>query len=140
YQELYTSLQTGVVDAQENPFESTYTMGFHEVQDYMTITKHAQQIQNIVVNKDWYDGLNSDLQDALDEAGQEAMEYQREVAKDEQEDFKEKIIDEGDVEVNELSEEEMKEFKEASESLYEDFAESKHQKDLLDAIEKLKDE
>lgn len=135
YSELYSALQTGVVSAQENPFESIYTSALHEVQDYMTVTNHAQQIQVIIVNKDWYDSLDSELQDALDEAGREAMEYQRELAKEEAEEFKKLIEAEGDLEVNELTEEEITVFRELSEPFYEEFAVSEYQIELLEAIQ-----
>ena len=41
FSELYTSLQTGLVDGQENPIDTITTMKFHEVQKYLVVTEHG---------------------------------------------------------------------------------------------------
>ncbi|MCD2203664.1 TRAP transporter substrate-binding protein DctP [Halobacterium sp. KA-6] len=40
FDELYSGLQQGVVDAQENPAETMLSASLYEVQDYYTLTKH----------------------------------------------------------------------------------------------------
>src|SRR4030095_11304635 len=41
FSELYTSLQTGVIDGQENPLDTISTMKFHEVQKHLVVTEHG---------------------------------------------------------------------------------------------------
>lgn len=41
FSELYTSLQTGLIDGQENPLDTITTMKFHEVQKHMVVTEHG---------------------------------------------------------------------------------------------------
>lgn len=43
FNELYTALQQGTVDAQENPIELIYSQKFYEQQSYITLTNHQQQ-------------------------------------------------------------------------------------------------
>ena len=52
FNELYTALQQGTVDAQENPIELIYSQKFYEQQKYITLTNHLQQTQQWLVNLD----------------------------------------------------------------------------------------
>lgn len=40
FSEVFTALQQGVVDGQENPLALIYTSRFHEVQNYLSLTSH----------------------------------------------------------------------------------------------------
>jgi tripartite ATP-independent transporter DctP family solute receptor len=55
--ELYTALQTGVVDGQENPLDTIYTMKFHEVQKNLLITDHGVLDDIILFNPGWWNRL-----------------------------------------------------------------------------------
>lgn len=59
--ELYTSLQTKVVDGCENPFSLFNMMSFHEVQKYMTLTKHTLGVASMVISEKWFQSLPDDL-------------------------------------------------------------------------------
>jgi tripartite ATP-independent transporter DctP family solute receptor len=62
YTELYTSLQTGVVDGQENPLNNIRAMNFFEVQKYLTLTKHAINVPVPIYNVKWFESLPKDIQ------------------------------------------------------------------------------
>ncbi len=63
--ELYTSLQTGVVDGQENPIDTIYNMKFFEVQSHLMLTRHGA-IENVVLfNPAVWSGLKPEYQDAI---------------------------------------------------------------------------
>jgi len=68
YSELYTSLQTNVVDGQENPLVNIETAKFYQVQDYLTLTGHLMGISLNVVNEKWFQSLPDDIKRALVEA------------------------------------------------------------------------
>lgn len=68
FAETYNALQTGTIDAQENPLDTTYDMKLHEVQDVTTMTNHGVLDQLIIINKDFYDGLDQSIKDAMDKA------------------------------------------------------------------------
>jgi len=70
--EVYTSLQTGVVDGQENPLATIRSSNFNEVQDYVTLTSHVHLVGAVTYNVEWFDGLPDDIQLAILKAGQEA--------------------------------------------------------------------
>jgi len=76
FNELYSSLQTGVVDGQENPFALIYAAKFHEVQNYVMRTRHITQQQTILINEGVFQALSSDQQKAITSAIYEAGDYQ----------------------------------------------------------------
>ncbi len=65
FSETYNALQTGAIDGQENPLDTITDMNFHEVQKYVTISNHGVLDQFIMVGKDWFEGLEPDLQEAI---------------------------------------------------------------------------
>lgn len=68
FPELYTSLQQGVVDGQENPV-STFVMNkFDEVQKYLTLDGHLYSTQFICINDRFFQGLPKDTQAVIEEA------------------------------------------------------------------------
>ncbi|MGM0420998.1 MAG: DctP family TRAP transporter solute-binding subunit [Bacillota bacterium] len=62
WSELYTSLQTGVVDGQHNPIPIMAIGGLQEVQDYVTLTNHLYGADWWVTSSDFYDSLTSEQQ------------------------------------------------------------------------------
>jgi len=60
--EVYTSMQTGVVDGQENPPWVVRAFKFYEVQDYLTLDGHVYCYSFTLINDDFYQSLPSDLQ------------------------------------------------------------------------------
>lgn len=68
FPETYSALQSGAVDAQENPNPTSWNMKFHEVQSHLTMTNHGNLDQVILVNKPWWDSLNEDCRTAINEA------------------------------------------------------------------------
>ncbi len=66
--EMYTALQTHVVDAQENPFTILETYRLFEVQKYISVTNHLWSNFWLVANADAYKSLPPDLQTILRDA------------------------------------------------------------------------
>ena len=69
YSEVFTSLQTKVIDGQENPCQNIWTDKFYEVQDYMTLTKHSYTVQIIGISEAYFQTLPEDVQQILIEEG-----------------------------------------------------------------------
>ncbi len=65
FSELYTSLQTGVVDGEENPLDTISTMKFHEVQKYLVVTEHGSMEDVFLVNPGWWGKLSQSDRDAI---------------------------------------------------------------------------
>jgi tripartite ATP-independent transporter DctP family solute receptor len=54
YSEVYTALQMGTVEAQDNPLPGTYAMKFYEVTKQISLTKHIIDVKLLcVTNKVW---------------------------------------------------------------------------------------
>ena len=68
FPETYSALQTGAIDAQENPIPTSWNMKFHEVQTHVTMTYHGNLDQVILVNKKWWEGMSDGCRDAIKEA------------------------------------------------------------------------
>lgn len=82
FNELYTALQQGTADAQENPLELIYSQKFYEQQDYIITTNHIFQTISWAMNLDFYNSLPDDLKAVVDagaaKAREEANKYQDE--------------------------------------------------------------
>ena len=65
FSELYTSLQTGVIDGQENPLDTISTMKFHEVQKHLVVTEHGSMEDVFLVNPGWWNKLPAGHRDAI---------------------------------------------------------------------------
>lgn len=74
--EVYTALQTGVVDGQENPISNIWQRRFHEVQEYLMLTGHITQNQVVLINEARFQNFTPDQQRLLVEAAREAGDYQ----------------------------------------------------------------
>lgn len=66
--EVYTSLQTGVVEGQHNPLNPIISAGLYEVQKYMTMTNHLYGIHWFLVNAQWFNKLSEEYQEIIKEA------------------------------------------------------------------------
>jgi tripartite ATP-independent transporter DctP family solute receptor len=67
--ELYTSLQTGVVDGQENSPATIVVGSISDVQKYLTIDQHTLSLAVIVVGEKWFQGLPKNIQKSVLLAG-----------------------------------------------------------------------
>lgn len=66
--ELYTSLQTGVVDGQENPLDTINRMRFDEVQEHLVVSEHGAMEDIVLFNPDWWNSLPAEYQAIITEA------------------------------------------------------------------------
>lgn len=78
FAELYTSLQQGAVDGQENPPSLVYTQGLYEVQPYMTLSYHVYDFLGVFANPDSLAALPDDLREILISNIDEFVQLERE--------------------------------------------------------------
>lgn len=67
--ELYSALQLGTVDGQENPVAHIITQKFYEVQKYVSLTNHIHLASPLIMNKRLFDSLPADAQKVILEEG-----------------------------------------------------------------------
>jgi tripartite ATP-independent transporter DctP family solute receptor len=77
WSELYTALQTGVVDGAENNHPSIVTKKFYEVSKYYTIDEHARIPDMMIMSMKLYSRLDDKQKAAIVQAGQLAQAYMR---------------------------------------------------------------
>ncbi|WP_247747525.1 DctP family TRAP transporter solute-binding subunit [Alkalihalobacillus sp. BA299] len=77
FNELYSALDQGVVDGQENPLNTIYSMKFYEVQKYVSLTAHTFSPAIVVMSERAWEGLTPEQQELVEEAVEVAKTYQR---------------------------------------------------------------
>ncbi|SEQ09271.1 TRAP transporter substrate-binding protein [Basfia succiniciproducens] len=86
FNEVYSALQQGVIDAEENPLGHIYSSHFYEVQKCVTLSGHVYSTHMVLANPDFYNGLSETNRALVNSALKRAIDYQQEViAKEEQE-------------------------------------------------------
>ena len=80
FTELFTALQQGTVDAEENPLGIIDANKFAEVQKYVSMTQHVYTPYVVCMNLEKYNSLSENQKAAIDKAAQVSTEYQREVS------------------------------------------------------------
>ncbi|WP_116134140.1 TRAP transporter substrate-binding protein [Tropicimonas sp. IMCC34043] len=71
--ELYTALQTGVVDGEENPLDTILNMKFYEVQDYLVVSEHGAMEDVVLFNPMWWESLPEEYRTVIVDAFNEAV-------------------------------------------------------------------
>jgi C4-dicarboxylate-binding protein DctP len=86
FSEVYQALQTGVVDGTENPPSNMYTQKMFEVQKEAIISDHGYLGYAVIVNKAFWEGLPTDVRNALNKAMAESTAYANSIAQKDNED------------------------------------------------------
>ncbi|MCC9620564.1 TRAP transporter substrate-binding protein [Thalassospira sp. MA62] len=79
FAEVYSGLQAGIVDGQENPIANIVAMKFYEVQDYMTLSSHAYHGYAAVMSESAWNSLPDDLRPIVVEAFDNARDLARQL-------------------------------------------------------------
>ncbi len=120
YSELYTALQQGTVDGQENAPAQVVDAKIHEVQKYYSLTGHLQSMICLLVNKAWYESLPADLKEIFDEG---IRQYEEKYVKlyFDYDDSCLQIMRDAGVQVNEITDAQRDLFKEKCAPLYKEY-------------------
>ncbi len=105
---VYQSLQTGVVDGEDNVPSNILTQKFYEVQRYLTVSHHGRLTYALVTNKTFWNSLPPDVREQLDRAVKETTEFFNATAEKDNADAMDKIKASGKTEVHLLTEAERK--------------------------------
>ncbi len=122
FTEVYTALQLGTIDGQENPVEVPLANNFFEVQDYLSMTEHIADAFILAFNQDLWDSLDSDTQEILREAAMDTAQFKLEQDLEAEQRIVGELEDEG-MEVNRLNADQKAAFQEAALELYPRFEE-----------------
>jgi tripartite ATP-independent transporter DctP family solute receptor len=120
FSDVFTALQTGVMDGQENPYTQIWSAKFQEVQKYLSITGHVYTPAYVLVSDSEFAKLPEDVQKTLTEVAQETQAFVYETAAKMDDDLLEKLKA-GGIEVNEADKDA---FIKASQPVYDEFGSS----------------
>lgn len=130
FTELFTAMQQGVVDGNENPVPVIYSSRFYEVQDYLTMTRHFYNPSILLTSNSFFNNLEPELQTALEEAAVEAGIFEREVVQRMDEEYLNELEEQGMEIIREID---VEPFIEAVQPVYDQYSEVFGQ-ELIDSI------
>lgn len=119
--EVFTALQNGTIDGQENPYDVIQSGGIGEVQSDMTVWNYSYDPLLLGMNKGMFDELSEEDQTVVTESAAEANEYQVGLNRDLAEEQQEQLG--GEMEVAELDSDQLADFREAAEPIFEKYGE-----------------
>ena len=121
FSKVFMGLKEGTIDGQENTISNIYTKKFYTVQKYLTLSNHGYLGYLVVMNKEFYNSLPSDLQKNVKQAIKEATEKERVYAGDFEIIQLSKIKHAGNIEITELNKDQINQWREAVKGIYKQF-------------------
>jgi tripartite ATP-independent transporter DctP family solute receptor len=121
FSEVFTGLQTGTINGQENPIEVPWTNKFSEVQKYISMTNHINDAWVLALSSKKWDTLTDDQKKALTDASEETATFKTGYDTEQSKKQLEELTAKG-MKSNELSASGLEEFKAVSKSLYPTFS------------------
>lgn len=102
WNELFVSMQQGLLDGQESALSTINDFSFYEVQKFISMTDHVYTMDWVLVNKEWYDGLAEADRALFDECSNDAYEWQKETYQAELSELADKFTNEYGITITEL--------------------------------------
>nr|WP_321442822.1 DctP family TRAP transporter solute-binding subunit [uncultured Cohaesibacter sp.] len=127
FSELYSAMQQGTVDGQENPSAHIFTKRFFEVQKYASKTAHAYSPEPMVMSMISWGKLNDEQKKIIEEAAKEAIAWQRQISEEQDNEYWDQIKATGKMEVIEVD---RSKFAEATAPVIEMFAKTVGQENI----------
>ena len=134
FAEIYQGLQTGVVNAQDNPWSNIYSQKYFEVQPYMTESNHGIGNYLLITNTQFWNGLPAPVRTELEEIIEEVTAEVNRQAEALNEKARQDIVDTGKSEILVLTEEQRNAWRDAVRPAWKKF-ENEIGVDLIQAAE-----
>ncbi len=133
--ELYSAMQNGTVDGQENPSAHIYTQRYYEVQKFASKTAHAYAPEPMLVSLAKWNALPESVRKVIEDSAKEAIVWQRDISTKEDDELWNKIIATGKMKVTDVD---RKPFQTITAPVIEMFADSVGRDNLakIDALRK----
>lgn len=123
YSELYTALQQGAFDCQENPLSNIQSGKFYEVQKYVINTNHIYAAHVVFMNKGFWESLPTEYQNIIQDSLAECNDYVRGICSEQEEEIRKDLEGKGTVFID-LSDEELETFRAHLGDVYNDISET----------------
>jgi TRAP-type transport system periplasmic protein len=121
FSEVYPALESGAIDAQENPNVTILTSKMYEVQKYLAQTRHVYTPFVTLVSQRFWDKLSDDEKGAMRTACHEARDFQRKLTREADAKALEELKAKG-MEVTEIAPEERAKMREITQPVVEQHA------------------
>lgn len=131
--EVYTALQTGAIDGEENPYLNTYTMKFYEVAKYKTESRHLFNFDIVAFSKTFWDSLSPEDQALLEEVVKKGCERYTTLVEESDSEYRKALETEG-VRITEI--EDYEPWKAAVQPVYDKW-EAKLGKEFIEGVQNL---
>lgn len=131
FTELYTGLQQGTVEAQENPPSLTFANKFFEVQKYSTIDEHVHNFLAFIINENKFASFSEEEQNILTKEAKKYVDNQRIMEMEDNEEAINLLETEGGLKTNRLTIEQKLVFREKLQPMYDKY-EGEFGKELFD--------
>lgn len=118
YEEVYSSLQSGVIEGAENNFPSYYTVNHYEVAPYYTIPGYTGTPEVVIISQQVWDTLSEEDQELFREAALESVEVQRQAWAELTEEAR-TAVEEGGAEITEVDD--VSEWRDAVQPVYDEY-------------------
>jgi TRAP-type C4-dicarboxylate transport system substrate-binding protein len=122
FSEVFTGLQTGTIDGQENPVEVPLSNKLYEVQQYLSMTNHINDAFVLALSDKKWSALSPEQQGILQAAADETAQYKTTFDEDQATKARTELEAKG-MKINELTPAGLAEFRSASEALHPKFSE-----------------
>lgn len=116
--EVFTALQQGVIDGQENPVANIVQRKFHEVQKYLSKTAHVYDVTGFYMNRELFEKQSLEMQKDILEAAAAATKHQREESITQDDRYFKRVEEFGKIAIYQPTTEELQVFKKNVEPVY----------------------
>jgi TRAP-type C4-dicarboxylate transport system substrate-binding protein len=130
--EVFTAIQQGAIDGQENPVPGFYGWKIHEVNKHITLTGHVYSPNTILVSKKIWDTYDEETKKIISEVGKETAVLSRKIAREQEGKLVKEMQDSGCT-IIELSEKEKVPFQKATAAVWDDVS-KRVGKELFDSV------
>ncbi len=120
FAEVFTSLQQGAIDGQENPMDVIHSSKLYEVQKYISLWNYSYDVIILGMNKDKLESFDEETQQIIRDAAKEACEYQVELNRASGIEQLEYFKSQG-MQVTELTDAQIAEFQEKVQPVYDEY-------------------
>ncbi|MEL7566152.1 MAG: TRAP transporter substrate-binding protein [Dehalobacterium sp.] len=129
--EVYTGLQQGTVQGQDNAASLIYAQQFYEVQKYLSLTQHNYGFMAVIANENWYNSLSEENRALVDQGIKDYMlDYERNLEMADNDSYIKKLEEKG-MAVNSITPENHQKFVDIVQPVYAEYAKTFGQ-DLFD--------
>jgi len=144
WSEVYTALQQGTVEGEGNSYSLLWDSKHQEVLNYVAEVDYNYSSDMLIMNQDIFNDMTEEQQEIIMEAGEEAMDWQRDRANEREEEAKQQFADFG-VDIYEPDSEELKDWKQATEPVWDKYvtpkyADPEYVEVILDTLDKSKED